>query len=241
MTSYAARTKPTPAARLRVGCSLTARRSLATNLRTSSSPLSARAGIDRATALLDPLGSENPLFLYLHYMDPHPPFTPDPEEAERFETLQDQLPPEYPPEREKLRANMARYDAEILGFDVQFARLRIELEERGLWEDAFVIVTADHGYPFDEHGVKWHERKVHNVDTHVPLLVPYGGRNETVDATVSTIDIMPTILSELGLDRDASMQGVPLFDEPDVSAARSRRTRSASSTFGRTPMIRPTG
>ena len=82
-----------------------------------------------------------------------------------------------------------------------------------------VAFVADHGYPFNEHGVDSHGFKLHNEDTHVPLLLKLPGRSGEVDQTVSTIDVFPTLARFVGLEVPEGIQGVSLLDDLDKRRA----------------------
>ncbi len=95
------------------------------------------------------------------------------------------------------------YAGEITATDDAIGTLLAGLAARGLLDDMIVIVTADHGETFWEHGNFWnHGLWVSETDIHVPLIVrfPDGrGGGKRVDEPVSGVDVMPTILSALGL------------------------------------------
>jgi len=148
-----------------------------------------------------------PLFMYLHYSDPHAPYRPPPEQdrwhefasetARAVAVPPDGLPRDGPilPAAER-DAMVARYDAEIAFFDQHFGRLIDHLKERDLYRDALVIVTADHGEEFGEHGGWTHGHTLYNELLHVPLVVKYPAwltpPAERPDSAGS-IDVIPTI------------------------------------------------
>ena len=73
----------------------------------------------------------------------------------------------------------------------------------GLWNDAYVILTADHGEALGEHAIWSHGMSAHHNQLHVPLIlrwpdqIPAGQRIAT---TVRLFDLMPTLITQLGLD-----------------------------------------
>jgi len=89
------------------------------------------------------------------------------------------------------------YDSEIGYLD---SRLREAWEMLGL-EDAAVVVTADHGEEFFEHGELTHGFDLHGESTRVPLLLhlPGAARSGRIAAPVSTLDVAPTLASLAGL------------------------------------------
>jgi arylsulfatase len=91
------------------------------------------------------------------------------------------------------------YDAEIRYNDEYIGAFLDELRERGLLERSLLIVTADHGDAFGEHGYYEHPRYLHDEVTKVPLVVrPPSGRDEVVKTPVSTLDVGATIESAVG-------------------------------------------
>ena len=105
---------------------------------------------------------------------------------------------------------LALYDAEILFTDQHIGRFLEALESNGLKDRTLVVVTSDHGDEFFEHGGKGHRRTLFDELLKVPLLirmperVPAGLR---VSSQVRHIDLMPTILSLLGLPLKTPVSG----------------------------------
>ncbi len=101
------------------------------------------------------------------------------------------------------------YDAQIRQLDTELGRLFARLRERGLLDRTLLVVTADHGEEFAEHGSFEHSITAYQECVRVPLLlrgpgVPAGLR---VSAPVSSVDIVPTILARTGVDAPASLEG----------------------------------
>jgi arylsulfatase A-like enzyme len=123
--------------------------------------------------------------------------------------------------RERIRL----YDTAIRFVDSQIERLFEMLTERGELDDTLIILTSDHGEEFWER-VEFEREHFHDPRgifgtghghalipevINVPLIITEGSAEEMSDR-VSTIDIVPTVLSELGVSREAlsSFDGVPL-------------------------------
>lgn len=108
---------------------------------------------------------------------------------------------------------MAQYDGGIVYADHELGRFFDHLRERGLYDDSLIIVTADHGEEFLEHGLFLHHQN--NVEvSHVPLLVKLPGSahaGKRVDAIVSIMDIAPTLLSAAGVPVPDHVQGQDLI------------------------------
>jgi len=208
---------------------------------------------------LDERDSTKPFFLYLHYMDVHSPYTDDlrflepllqeVEELDRprllntreYNSLAHLIREAHWPGGVERHAAMvgyyeywlARYDAGVKQIDFYLDELRSGLAERGLWDDAYVIVTADHGEAFQEHGFWDHGHTVNEVELHVPLILRWPGKlsaGRRVQRNVSLVDLLPTLLQQFRLDVSQELQGrslVPLlegkaFDERPIFGERVR-------------------
>jgi arylsulfatase A-like enzyme len=180
----------------------------------------ARETTDAVLAWLDALSDDERTFLVVHYFDPHltydPPaphdtvFEPDDSgprvpagfgSAREVFGVRDGTIALGPRERESL---IARYDGELRHVDEQFGRLRAALEDAGRWNDALVVVVADHGEEFWDHEGFEHGHTHHHELLHIPLIVrrPTGPRGVVHDARVRQLDIAPTVLEFAGAARD---------------------------------------
>ena len=185
--------------------------------------------------LLEP--RESPYFAYIHLLDPHGPYTPDPADAAVF------VDPAYTgiirgssrdfvriPRLQKFPRDLAQfvglYDAEIRGSDRDLGAFLDRLDRAGGLEGTHVIVTADHGEEFLEHGGTGHGRKLHEEQVHIPLLwlgrgIPQG---LTVHELGGLIDLVPTLFDVLGLaPRAMPTQGEslrPLWERKTPPASR---------------------
>ncbi len=193
---------------------------------------------DAALSYLDESGVPEHLFLFAHYFDPHAPYTaPAP-----YDTLYDpegwsDLPPVASVRRagvlkEEERLEYARrlelhYAAEITYTDAHIGRLLDGLRERGILDDALLVVTSDHGECLWEHGEEFdHGRTVYQATMHAICLMrlPRARLAGTrVEAVVASVDVAPTVLAFLGLDAGGGTDGeaIPL-DEPGLAALRPR-------------------
>jgi len=118
----------------------------------------------------------------------------------------------YTPERARFGGDaVARYDAEIADADAEVAVLLAELGALGRRDRAIVVVAADHGEAFGEHGTRFHNQDLSDGQTHVPLIVALpGAAPRVVDGPVSLVDLAPTLLDLVGLPAPAGMNGVSL-------------------------------
>jgi arylsulfatase A-like enzyme len=101
------------------------------------------------------------------------------------------------------------YDAEVATADDQVRQLFAELEKRGFLDNALVVVIADHGEEFVEHGRTSHGRTLYEESVHVPFIVvgPGVAAGRRVAENVSLIDLAPTLLDVLGLPAEPRFEG----------------------------------
>jgi arylsulfatase A-like enzyme len=104
----------------------------------------------------------------------------------------------------------AWYDGSIRAMDVEIGRLVERLRGLGLDRKVLLLFTGDHGEEFYEHGRAFHGQSVYGEMNNMPLVVWGPGvvpAGLTVDETVQTIDLMPTLLDLSGLPAPAGVQG----------------------------------
>jgi arylsulfatase A-like enzyme len=104
-----------------------------------------------------------------------------------------------------------RYDQEIAFTDSQISRLLDHLERKGLIDNTITVFTSDHGEEFGEHGDKFHYTLYEEV-LRCPLVINAPFVAPAVDdRTVQQIDILPTVMSMLGIDVDPALPGRSLL------------------------------
>jgi arylsulfatase A-like enzyme len=135
-------------------------------------------------------------FGWAHYMDPHDQY---------------QAHAEAPAFGKRARD---RYDQEIWFADYWVGKLLEFAKAQPWWQNTVLIVTADHGEAFGEHGMYKHAFELWDVLTHVPLFV-YGPGIEArrIDERRSAIDLTPTIAELLGVAPSADFAGKSLVPE----------------------------
>jgi len=150
-----------------------------------------------------------PFFMYVHIMDVHEPYTlrepchrrfgfklvPGHTNAEvnkRWTKLSGKGDPSYPNIAEHMRGC---YDCEIELADTWIGHLIEALEQGSLKERTILIVTADHGDQFLEHGGTGHRGALYDEILHVPLIIAGPGiPHREVSSLVRNFDVMPTVL-----------------------------------------------
>ena len=115
-------------------------------------------------------------------------------------------------ERDKIRVK-ALYDSDISYNDQQFGELMKLLEARGRLKDTMVILSADHGDEFWEHGKVGHGQSLREELVHTPLAIYYPPLFPAgmVEEGVETIDLLPTIADALGQKIPDAAQGESLI------------------------------
>jgi arylsulfatase A-like enzyme len=190
------------------------------------------------------LSSRHPFFLFVNLMDVHGPYLPlrnatrkftvgpipdkglaVPECGWRALLRRDQAPPEERPKLElEVEAASRRltdlYDDCLLGMDAELGRFLGNLEQAGMLENTWVVITADHGEHFGDHNQFGHGSSLYNEMTHVPLLLvpPLGSgepgrdpamalRGRRIGAPVSQRDLARTMAGLLDPGADNPFPG----------------------------------
>jgi arylsulfatase A-like enzyme len=161
-------------------------------------------------------------FLFLNYMDAHAPYLPHSDYRGLF-------PESDAPQildRERTRPgdpdNLAEsigpmgdaYDAEIRYLDDHLGELFSRLDSWGVLDDTMVLIVGDHGESFGEHDEMDHATGLHEPQLRVPLLLRFPGQTEgrRVERRVHLVDVMPTLLDAMGLERPEDLQAGSLLD-----------------------------
>jgi len=188
----------------------------------------------RAIDWLDQRAGPGPFFLYVHASDPHAPYAargtvPGRDGAAPTDRVSWSPPPARPPglpaDADPLRllrrapatrtpAHVAYlralYDREVAVVDAAIGQLMDALRARGLYDDTLVVVTADHGEEFHEHGGFEHGRTLYRELLAVPLIIRFPGARlagRRIARLVGQIDVLPTLVARLGMPVPAGVQG----------------------------------
>jgi arylsulfatase len=173
---------------------------------------------------------EGPIFLLVHYFDPHWPYAPPASYDDIFPQVYDgpydagydsiskfQAPTVPLPENYRAFL-LARYDGEIRFVDDAVGRLMDGVIDAGRADRTWMIVTADHGEEFKEHGSMGHGRQLFEESIRVPLVIgrPAGSAGEAVGERrekgapprrqrepVSGVDLFPTVLDLAGIGTES--------------------------------------
>jgi arylsulfatase A-like enzyme/Flp pilus assembly protein TadD len=148
--------------------------------------------------------ADQPFFYFFHIYEPHTPYTPPEPFASR-----------YP----------SQYDGEIAAADAIVGELIAELKRLDVYDEALVVLLSDHGEGLGEHGEDEHGVLLYNEAIQVPLLLKLPGAQlagETVSRPAQLLDVVPTVLSLLGLPVPKAVSGTSLVDliGPEAPARR---------------------
>jgi len=161
-------------------------------------------------------------FLFVHTYDVHEPYDPPAPyldlytkeycEGKHLRTSRGIFPWKLDASKltpEEIDYIMAVYDGAINYIDDQLGKVFEMLEELGIDDNTIIIITADHGEAFREHGRLSHAHKPYIEEVYVPLIMKGPGipRNRIYENHVQHIDIVPTILKLLNIPQRKEMQG----------------------------------
>ncbi len=138
--------------------------------------------------------SPDPFFAWIHFFDPHLPYTPPSPLREEF--------PGRP------------YDGEIAYMDAIVGQVMLRLKARSLLGRTLIVVAGDHGESFGEKGEWGHGVFLYEPAVRVPLLLYADGRlpaGRVIESRVRLIDILPTVLDLLGIPVPEGVQGESLL------------------------------
>lgn len=170
---------------------------------------------------------ERPFFLWVHYFDPHIPYSPPHPYNELFDSNYTGIADgrrwgKFSREaKEKIISNpddlqhmIALYDGEVAYVDSQIGRILDAMRLMKLDQNTLVVLTSDHGESHGEHNL-YFGRDLHRSCLHVPLIFNFpqqdGLRAHRVHNQVRLIDITPTILDYLGIKVDFDFNGKSLL------------------------------
>lgn len=189
-------------------------------------------------AWLDAASPGRPSFLFLNYMDPHPPYLA----PEGYTQFVDSLPFAAkmaevdlyshdvrnlkPEEREYITAC---YDDQVRAADAAFGEFIAALKQRGRYDNALIIMTSDHGELLGDHDHVGHiGRMLYEGLLHIPMVIKFPGKDHPrgrVKTAVQNVDVFPTALSIAGVTPPPGTQGQampavthPIMAEEDVNA-----------------------
>lgn len=207
-----------------------------------------------ALAWLDARPPGSPFFLWVHYLDPHWSYQPQPPYDAAFDPdfegpltvyedlalkrlTKGQVIFENRLDRRQVDHMIALYDGEIAQVDQALSPLLRRVSD--LAEPVLTVLTSDHGESLGEHGYYFaHGEYLYEPGLRIPLLFHFPGRIPAglrIGEMAQTIDVAPAILGLLGIDGLQSVDGHPLFlpgsSDGPLQAAPGRDILFAESDF----------
>lgn len=146
-----------------------------------------------------------PFIGYYHFWSPHEPYFPHRRFIGMFDDGWSPAPKEphplsaFLPDKE-LNQSRREYDEYVANVDAEFGRLYDYLQDVGILDTSYLIVTSDHGQLF-ERGVNGHVTPLlSEAIIHVPLIISAPGQADRQDiySPTSCVDILPTLLKVTG-------------------------------------------
>ena len=176
-----------------------------------------------------------PVFMLLHYVPPHEPYDPRPE----FDVFGDPTyeGPVYPgvlfrdvrAGRQTLspadvEEMVALYDGNLRMADDAVQEMFDALRDEQRWDNSIVLITADHGEAFFEHGKQGHNSTLYDEMLHIPFILRLpGGQVDggvDTDRLVILSDVVPTVLGQVGLEPTPEVGGIDVLRPTNHPAAR---------------------
>ena len=184
---------------------------------------------------------DRPLFLWIHYIDPHSPYRPPRDWIRHFRSTHS-----VATDAEKIPPSVAEYgirnamyyvdayDEEIAYTDRQIERFLTGYDQFSSLEDALVIFNADHGETMTERDEQWFSHGYHVYEELIQ--VPFMIRGPGVEVgrysdLVSGIDLLPTILAYAGYPMPYELPGVNILDHRNIDPDRIVFAESARKGF----------
>ena len=182
----------------------------------ATNPLDGLNLAQAAMRWLEERPAEQPFFLWLHFMDPHLPYRAHPDAQGRWPELPSHplLAPDHFMNLDALRAELdqvpadarqaieALYDGEVTHADRAVGALLEALDALDALDNTWVVVVADHGEEFFEHGGFEHGHSLMPEVTGIPLIIrpPRGhvAAGTRDQRAVSLLDVVPSLCAELG-------------------------------------------
>lgn len=177
---------------------------------------------------LDQISAE-PFFLFINYMEPHHGLKYLPGKYNRlygndwgdWQKMYDSLDIDEIVHKRKAVSEAEKQindnwlDNKMQFMDFHIGQLFKKLKELNFYDNSIIILLSDHGDLFGEHYSFGHSMELYHELIHVPLIIKYPtslGRTGICNTVVQNIDLMPQILTDLGLPLPDGIQGQKFAD-----------------------------
>lgn len=190
-----------------------------------------RAITDGGIAFLRSAPADRPFFLWLHYVNPHAPYTPPPPFDKTFldagaragpplRTVPDfhgGIPKRWAVRgQDRLGYYVAQYDGEVAAVDQEVGRLVDTLQASAAGKKTVLLLTSDHGESLGEHDYYFdHGEDLFEPSLEIPLVAVVPGGKAGIRSRVfaSTLDVVPTILDAVKVSYPPDLGGLSLLGE----------------------------
>jgi len=158
-----------------------------------------------------------PSFFYIHLLDPHGPYMPEPRDHEAIlaqPALLETLPDPARRDDPTSLGLYTRYLGEIRSVDRDLGGFFDELRRQGRYDDALIVLLADHGEEFWDHGGEGHGNTLYEEVLRIPLIVKLPKRERAgtrITTAVAIEDLMPTLLDFAGAPIPSPIEGRSLL------------------------------
>lgn len=184
--------------------------------------------------------SEHPsgAFVWIHLWEPHYPYWPDADLKDKFGPV---IPspaqfidrPYHDGQLPWVESLRNRYDQNVFTADRLFGQFVEDLRKEGLYDDSWLILSADHGESFNDGYIGHSGPSVLEAVTHIPLIIrsPGNTKPKRIATVANQIDLAPTLLELLGIASVPTLPGeslVPYINNPMTQSERARFTVSYS-------------
>ncbi|OAB47930.1 sulfatase family protein [Paenibacillus antarcticus] len=185
--------------------------------------------------------TQQPLFLWTSFVDPHHPFDPPKAYAKLYEDADIVIPRSEPDElklrpkhllhqssngywpgggephpysEEHLGRLIRNYYGMITFIDEQIGRIKDAWQQKGIYDDVLVVFTSDHGELLGDHGLMYKGPWFYEGLTRIPMIIrgPGIAQGTRTNALMEHVDIVPTLLDAIGLERPYGVQGLSQLD-----------------------------
>lgn len=177
----------------------------------------ADAAVAAAIAELGEDAGGRPLLLFLHLADASGPYAPP---ARYYEAWPPKGAGPFDPASVDATTPAARmadlysaYDGEVAYVDDEIGRLAAAMKSAGRYDAAMMVVAATHGEELQEHGRAGFGRTLFEEVVSIPLVLKFplqAGAGEYVHGPTSLVDVVPTVLPVVGVQTNASLDGIDL-------------------------------
>lgn len=164
--------------------------------------------------------ADEPFFALVYYVGPHHPYETEEPYRSRFVRPGPGLPERvlegWPPALETTAPDVVEESAEYL-HSCYLARIAatdalVGQLLRAIPEDTVVLITADHGEAWLEHGRFTHSNSLYEEELRIPFILRIpGGQPQRVSTAVANYDVLPTFLDLAGLKRPSGLVGASLL------------------------------